>query len=486
MNEGFTISEVLAGTGGRLMLGEKKDSVTGVSIDSRTLEPGELFVAIRGERFDGHQFFYEALKEGAGGAIVAVSTHRMPDNPEEEAALRGKALIGVHDTTEALQNLARFHRRRWGGPIIGITGSNGKTTTKEMLAGILSRRFSVLASKGNLNNHIGVPLTLFGLKEAHDLGVLEMGISGPGELDLLGRITEPESGIITNIGPAHLKGLITVSEVAHAKSELLTSLKGGVAVLNKDDAYYKYLASRSPVPVIAFGRNPDSDLRLVIDREKETGLEIELVIKRSAFDDQKPPAWFRDPHSIRVSLPVIGEHQAMNAAAAAAAALSEGCSPEDIKAGLESFRPVGMRMEVLKWSGRSVLNDAYNANPASMEAALQALSHFGGSGKRVAVLGDMKEMGAMEEEWHRRVGAAVAGNRIGLLIAVGELAGGIAEGALAGGMAKEKIVACREPEEAAELLKQKTREGDAILIKGSRGARMERVLDALGLSREDA
>ncbi len=489
MSGGFTVKEVLEGAKGRLIYGEWDGTFSGVSIDSRTIQSGQLFFAIQGKRFDGHEFFYEALEKGAAGAVVNVANHRIPANAEEEALLRKKVLIGVSDTTEALQGLAAFHRHRWGGPIIGITGTNGKTTTKEFLCKIMSGRFNVLKNEGNLNNHIGVPLTLFNLNAEHEVAILEMGISGPGELVPLAKITEPETGIITNVGPAHLEGLKSVSEVAQAKSDLLPGLRGGVAVLNKDNPYFSYLSTRSAVPVVSFGRHPDSDLGLQDIKERVNGVDFDLVARPSLFPGKKQPDWFLKSDRVRISMPVIGVHNAMNAAAAAAAAIVSGCSMEEVKAGLESSRSVGKRTEVLDWDGRTILNDSYNANPASMEAALSTLKVLGGGGdskiQRVAVLGDMLDLGVSRDEWHRRLGQTVASSGATFLITLGELAGKIADGARDEGMPDQNIRVCSEPEEVAGILKQVTGKGDVVLVKGSRGIRMERIFDALGLEGEE-
>lgn len=493
----FTAAEILSATGGRLMRGDPSRAVSGVSIDSRTIRSGELFIAIKGERFDGHQFIYDALGGGANGVLVSVSAHRIPKTVEEEGLLREKILIGVTDTLAALQELSRFHRRRWTLPVVGISGSNGKTTTKEMVAAILGERFVTLKNEGNINNRIGVPLTLLRMRSSHQAAVLEMGISRPGELRRLCEIALPQVGLITNIGPAHLETFGTIEAVAAAKAELLEALSPteGLGILNRDDPFYSMLRSRTSGRVVTFGSNPESDVRVEDATEAGGPGAIRLHCRpgifglartreRSGRGDPaiKKPNRF-DRREVRIHLPVIGRHNAMNAAAAAAAALTLGCELEEVSRGLERFQPVAMRLELITWEGRTILNDAYNANPASMQAALETLSRFTAGGRRIAVLGDMLELGADAVEAHRRIGAAAVSYGTGFLISMGRYAAEVAEGARAAGMGGDRVAVCREPVEAAETLRRVAEPGDIVLIKGSRGMRMERILDHLSIKR---
>jgi len=399
----FTAAEILSATGGRLMRGDPSRVVSGISINSRTIQAGDLFIAIKGERFDGHQFIYEALERGASGVLVSVSSHRIPRTTEEETLLRDKILIGVTDTLAALQGLSRLHRLRWVLPVVAVTGSNGKTTTKEMAAEILAGRYVTLKNEGNLNNQIGVPLTLFRLTSAHQAAVLEAGISRPGELKRLCEIALPQVGVITNIGPAHLETLGTLDAVAAAKAELIEALSPseGVAVLNRDDPYYPLLRSRAPGRVVTFGTDPDADIHMDAIRESGSRVKMTLDCRSSVFGiapylDKSRRASRRAPATertrVEIDLPAIGRHNAMNAAAAAAAAWVLGCDLEDIRRGLENYRPIAMRLEWTEWEGRTILNDAYNANPASMLAALETLKNFQTQGRRIAVVGDMLEL----------------------------------------------------------------------------------------------
>ena len=497
----FTATEIVSATGGRLMRGDPAQTVPGLSIDSRTIRPGQLFLAIRGERFDGHQFVYDALGRGACGVVVNVSVHRIPKTAEEEALLRGKILIGVTDTLAALQELARFHRQRWSLPVIAVTGSNGKTTTKEMAAGILTERYVTLKNEGNLNNQIGVPLTLLRLTARHQAAVLEMGISRAGELRRLCEVAIPRVGLITNIGPTHLETLGSLDGVASAKAELLASLSPseGVAILNRDDPFYAALRSRAPGRVVTFGLGPDADVSAEGIQETDTLTRMGLSWDPSVLGIGRPAARSgrgsgrtgkegpgsvgSDRTRIAIHLPTIGLHNALNAAAACAAGLILGCEPEEIKRGLEVFRPVTMRSEIIGWDGRTLLYDVYNANPASVQAALEMLSRFSGQGRRIAVLGDMLELGAAATDAHRQIGRAVASSGIHALITLGNLGAVIAEEARAQGLDRNRVRVCQDPSEAAQTLKEMTESGDVILLKGSRGMRMERILDHLSIKR---
>lgn len=497
----FTAAEIVSATGGRSIRGEPSQTVPGISIDSRTLRTGDLFVAIRGERFDGHQFVYAALERGACGVLVNVSAHRIPNTPAEEALLRDKIVIGVTDTLTALQDLSRFHRQRWSLPVVAVTGSNGKTTTKEMTACILSERFVTLKNEGNLNNQIGVPLTLFRLTARHQAAVLEMGISGPGELRRLGDLALPSVGLITNIGPTHLETLGSVEGVASAKAELLDTLtpSDGVAILNQEDRFHTYLRSRASARVVTFGLSREADVSAEMIRETDSMTRMDLSwhrslpkvgrsAERSGHGSGHPGKETKGPlgsDRIRISidLSTVGRHNALNAAAAAAAGLVLGCEPEEIKRGLETFRPVAMRSDLIDWEDRTLVNDVYNANPASVQAALETLIRFPCHGRRFAVLGDMLELGPAADDAHRTIGRTVANLGIHGLVTIGKLAAVISEEARAQGMEGNRVRVCQEPAQAAQSLREMTEKGDVILLKGSRGMRMERILELLSIKR---
>jgi UDP-N-acetylmuramoyl-tripeptide--D-alanyl-D-alanine ligase len=433
--------------------------IKGVSIDSRTIKKGELFVAIKGARFDGHDFIPEVIKNGAWGALV--------DRSELEtkyARLGGlRNILPVDDTIFALQEMSQMHRKKFAIPVIGITGSNGKTTTKEMLASILKQRGSVLKNEGNLNNHIGVPLTLLKLDAHHTSAVVEIGMSALGEIDTLARLVSPDVGVITNIGPAHLEFLRTVDIVAQAKAELLDNLKtDGTAVLNADDRYFTTLKNKYGGRVLSFGIENKADVSAFGIRQGKSFTDMTIE-----SDDSK----------VGVRLSAVGKHNIYNALAAAAAATAVGIPWDAVKYGLEGFSPVAMRSELRQVRGRTVLADYYNANPGSVKAALETLISLKAGQKSVAVLGDMLELGDFAADAHREVGRTVAHLGVDVLITMGSLAIYINEGALEAGMQKDRVIAAGSHAEAAALLKERSKNGDAVLIKGSRGMKMEKILE---------
>jgi len=434
--------------------------IKGVSIDSRNIREGELFVAIKGERFDGHDFVSEAMTRGAWGAMVERSA--LENNYERLGVL--KNMLPVEDTLLALQEMSHLHRKKFSLPVVGITGSNGKTTTKEMLAGILKQKGPVLKNEGNLNNHIGVPLTLLKLDAAHKTAAIEMGMSGLGEIDLLARLTGPTVGVITNVGPAHLEFLETMDRIAQAKGELLENLQAdGIAVLNADDTYYATFKRRHRGRTLSFGIDQMSDVRATDIRQGKDFTDFTITSDDSRQD---------------VRLSVVGRHNIYNALAAATAAIAVGMPLEAVKYGLDGFAPVALRSEIKRVHGRIVFADCYNANPGSMDAALKTLvSLKAGSQQAVAVLGDMLELGAGTAEAHREVGRAAMRLGVDLLITMGTLAKHMGAGALDAGMPRDRVVEARSFTEAATLLKALTRDNDVVLVKGSRGMKMEKILE---------
>ncbi len=434
--------------------------IKGVSIDSRTIREGELFVAIKGDRFDGHDFVPEVIKRGAWGALVERTVL------EDKFSVLGglKNILPVEDTLTALQEMAYSHRRTFAVPVVGITGSNGKTTTKEMLAGILQQLGPVLKNEGNLNNHIGVPLTLLRLNAGHKAAVVEMGMSASGEIDTLARFIGPDVGVITNIGPAHLEFLKSMELVAQAKGELFNHLKSdGTAVLNADDRFFETLKKRFGGRVLSFGIEERADVRATDIRQEQNFTDFTI---RS------------DGSTVNVRLRAVGKHNVYNALAAAAAALAVGMSLDAVKYGLDAFLPAALRSELRQVQGRTVLVDCYNANPASMDAALATLGSLRSGGRAIAVLGDMLELGQVSVDAHRTIGATVARLGVDLVITLGPLAKHVGEGAIDAGMPKDRVLEAGSQIEAAVLLKKLSRPGDAVLIKGSRGMKMEKILEA--------
>lgn len=466
----FTVGEVAEITGARVGAGqEQRRSRVGirrVCTDSREVRPGDLFVALKGERFDGHQFVEAALQRGAVGAVVeersgiaSVVASPAPGRP---------VLLAVADTLLAYQQLAAHHRQRFRIPVVAVTGSNGKTTTKDMVANVLSERWTVLKTEGNLNNRIGVPQTLLRVRPQHQAAVVEMGVDHKGQTTRLTEIARPTIGLITNIGPDHLEFFGTVEASAQAKGELLDLLPpDGAAVLNADDAHFKYLASRSRCRVVSFGLSRSAEVRatdVVVDQRRGT-------VFRLTLPGGKRPG--------RVILRAHGAHNLSNALAAAAVGHCLALAGTTIAKGLARFRPAAMRSQVGRWGDIRIINDCYNANPSSMKAAIDLLMQLGAGGRTIVVLGDMLELGPESPALHREVGAYLAGRGVGYLIACGMLGRGIAEGARAAGMAADRVWETPDALAAAATLAPLARAGDVVLVKGSRGMRMERVIEAL-------
>ncbi|MBI1893785.1 MAG: UDP-N-acetylmuramoyl-tripeptide--D-alanyl-D-alanine ligase, partial [Candidatus Rokubacteria bacterium] len=381
----FTLEELAKGSGGRLVSGPAAGELTGVSIDSRTLRPGEAFVAIRGHRLDGHAFCADALEKGAGALVVA--------DPAAAPPTRAVPVILVDDSTLALQRLARFHRARFELPVVAITGSNGKTTTKELTAAVLSVRFRVLKSEGSLNNQWGVPLTLLRLAPEHEALVIEIGMSALGEIATLAALAQPTIGVLTNIGPVHLEFLGSLEAVQKAKGELVRAIgPEGTVVLNADDPLVLALAKEARGRVVTFGFEASAHVRARGVARGESALAFTLVIGVS---------------SAPVSLPLAGRHNVSNALAAAAVGSLFGLAPREIAEGLGRARPAAHRLTWIDAGGTLILDDCYNANPSSVAAALETLVEEPGV-RTIAVLGDMLELGAAAEAAHLEVGRLAA------------------------------------------------------------------------------
>jgi len=453
----LTINEIATATNGRI-IGHASGEVTAVSTDSRTVAPGELFVALRGDRFNGHDFIADVCAKGI--SVVIAEDQWLKGN----AVPDGIACVSVKNSLRALGDLAANWRRGFDIPVLGVTGSNGKTTVKEMLATILELTAPGLKTAGNLNNLIGLPQMLFKLRPEHRWAVLEMGMSEPGEIDRLAAIAAPRVGIVLNALPAHLQSMGTVEAVAAAKGELLHRISdGGLAVVNADDSRVASLSQNASARRISFG----------IDRGEVRAKEIESL----GLDGQR--FHLVTPYGeAMVQLKVCGRHNIYNALAAAAALL-EKVELATIVAGLEAFTPYKGRFEIERLGGISLVDDSYNANPASIKAALETLAQIAPAGHRIAVLGDMLELGEHEVDAHRGIGA-VAGRSIDRLYLMGELMKQHAlDGALLSGMPAEAVFCCTSHAEAAELLYQSIAEGDVILVKGSRGMTMEKVATEL-------
>lgn len=446
----FTVSDVLAATGGVLMT-EHKKSFSGVSSDTRTLKPGNLFIALSGERFDAHDFLLRASDGGAAGVIVSKQDIYIPDK---------LTVIVVADTLTALQDLARFHRRRFNIPVIGITGSNGKTTTKDLTASVLGSRFKVLKTEANYNNDIGLPLTLLNLTKNHRAAVVEMGMRGLGEIRRLASIALPTVAVVTNVGETHVELLGSVENIAAAKGELVEALGAdGLAVLNYDIPLVRAMQTKTTARSVFYGFDSGADIRA----ENVGGDSQELT-----FGCIWPQGKFN------VALPAVGRHNVYNAMAAIAVGLELGLDSKEICAGFKQFVPSAMRLHIEQIGDYTIINDAYNASPLSMSAAIETMDSVA-RGRKVAVLGDMLELGNLGVEAHRRIGRQLAKESIQVVITVGELAAHIASAALQDGV--DVTVACGNHDEAQEALRKLIRPGDTILIKGSRGMKMEKMLE---------
>lgn len=427
--------------------------ITGISTDSRNINPGELFVPLRGDRFDGHDYLIQAVRNGASACLS-----------EEVVAGMEVPVLLVKDSLRALGDIANAVRLQLRGPLIGVTGSAGKTTTKEMLAAILSRTGPGLKTAGNFNNLIGLPLTLFGLKDEHRWAVLEMGTSSLGEIERLTEIATPDFGIITNVGPAHLETLKGMDGVARAKGELFAGLKGGTALVNLDDPRIARLPIANGVRRVTFGLNSEADVRADEVRNGRSNLCFRLLLP-----DGK--------HLVKLQIP--GRHNVHNALAAAAAAWSLGIDGAEISRGLAEFVPIPGRMNIFPLPcGGELLDDSYNANPLSVAAALQTLESKGGKGRRVAVLGDMLELGEDEAKFHYEIGRKVASSA-DVLVTVGPLSRQMAAGAKDAGMKASAVVELEDCDAAIVAVASLQRPGDSILVKGSRGMRLDRLASAL-------
>jgi UDP-N-acetylmuramoyl-tripeptide--D-alanyl-D-alanine ligase len=430
-----------------------------VSTDSRTLSDGELFVAIKGPNFDGHDFVEQALDGGAAAALVSRDFNPPPGN--------GACLLRVEDTTRALGDLAAAWRKEHSALVIAVTGSNGKTTTKEMLASILAQRHRVLKNQGNFNNHIGLPLTLLQLTAEHTVAVLEMGMSAVGEIARLTEIAAPEVGLVTNVGPAHLEFFGSVEAIAAAKAELYQGLSpAATAVINQDDPLLAPWAKQLGCRILTFGFSPGADVR---GRDlASVGSRLELTLE--------PPSG--DPVHIGLGLP--GRHNAHNALAAAAGAWALGQGPEAIKAGLEAMRPLKGRLASQPApGGYTVVDDTYNANPISVAGGLEALKAMAGPQGMILILGDMLELGPEASRLHREAGllAAKAGCRA--VLSLGRFADEVAQGAQEGGIDPRLALGFEDLQELLRQARTLLQASDVVLVKGSRGSRMERVADAL-------
>ena len=447
-----SIDDIRTALGGRL-LGEPDAGtvqMTGVATNSKELKPGDLFFALVAKR-DGHEFVGDAFAAGAAAAVVSRPTDLPP----------GRCAVLVGDTLRALGNLALWYHRRMPAVIVGVTGSNGKTTTKELLACALSAAGPVVKSPSNFNNCIGVPHTIFQIEPGDLFAVVEMGTSAPGEIHRLAEIAEPAVGVITNIAPTHLEGLGNIKGVALEKSALIESLPaGGVAVLNADDFWSRNVADRTTARIVTYSIENAADVQAQAIVHSAGGIRFS-ALGREFF------------------IPVLGEHNLYNALAAVAVAHVLELDLELVAASLTAFKLPPMRMQRVMLGGVTIINDAYNANLESMRAALREFARLIVPGRKVLVCGDMLELGEQSEEMHRALGRRIATYRFDLLVAVGEQAQNLGRGAAAGGMPQDHIVYCATTDDAAQVVKGALRDGDTVLLKASRRMALESIIDHL-------
>ena len=440
----WSVTEILQRTHGALLWGEPQRQVYGVSTDSRTMHAGELFVALQGEHFDGHRFVAAALQHGAAAVLLSDLQYVAP----QSVAATTAAGIRVADTQQALQEFALAHRQQFPGTVIAITGSNGKTTVKEMTAAVVQQRYATYKARGNLNNHLGVPLALLQIEATHQVAVLEFGMNHLGEIRRLCEMALPHIGVITNIGLAHVGYVGSIARIQQAKGELIEALDAtSVAIVNADDPRALALGQQARGRLLTFGQGPQADIRGWVHADR--GLEGVLCTL-------------------------------MNALAAAAVGVALQVSAAAIVAGLQSYHGLYGRMAVKRGQdGVVLIDDTYNASPQSMRAALQCLAQTRVVGRRLAVLGDMLELGDEAPPLHAEVGMLVAQSGVHQLMTFGPLAQYIAQGAQQAGMAAACIHVTTQPEDVLTLLRSMMQPGDVILLKGSRGMAMERLVDAL-------
>lgn len=454
------IKEVVRAVGGVLRQGFEDIPVKGVSTDSRTARCGDIFFALKGPNFDAHDFLKDVASKGVLGAVV--------EKDGAKGLPKDFALIQVKDTVRALGDLAGYYRSKFSVPVVAVTGSAGKTTTKEMIASILSRSRKVLKTEGNKNNLIGLPQTLFGLDVSHRAAVVELGISEVWEMERLAGICSPDVAVITNIGRSHLQSLGSIEGVMEAKGPLFTKLKpGGVKAVNLDDDRVASLAKGSK-DIVTYSVKTKADVTL--KEYKAEGFDRLRAVY--GVTGKKAEAVFSTP----------GVSNLINGAAAIAAVIPLEASISEIEEGLANFSPVKGRMAVIKTGGITVLDDTYNANPESMASSLQTLKEA--AGRKVAVMGEMLELGEASRSEHRKIGKLAAELGIEMVFAIGARAADVVEGALEAGLGTRSIFGFETKKEAVAALKETLRDGDFVLVKGSRGVALEEVVEAISGPKE--
>jgi UDP-N-acetylmuramoyl-tripeptide--D-alanyl-D-alanine ligase len=458
----ISLNELLKVTTGKLWDDVKANQTIarGVSIDSRSIKKENLFVAIPGERFDGHQFVSEAAKKGA--SLVIISQEKTSQVDKEK--LEGIPAVLVEDARKALRDIALWHRNKFEVPTVAVTGTNGKTTTKDMIAQVLSSKFRVLKSIRSYNNLVGVPLTLFEINSDTEVLVLELGMSNPGEIGVLTRIAKANLGVITNIGPAHLESMESLEKIAQAKFELLDNMASPrTAVLNADDEFLAQKIKEAKEKTISFAINNKADIK---------ASEVTTTTNEGYIG-------FKVNGKLNMNLKLLGEHNVYNALAAFAVGTLMGVEEAKIKRSLERYEPSELRMELVRMGNVRAINDSYNANPVSMANALKTLRQMKSEGRRIAVLGDMLELGERTFEYHLDLGRSVAESKVDILLTVGKHSPAIGDGARRHGMSPERILSFDDNQKVSAHLLENLKAGDLVLIKGSRRMKLEEVVLSL-------
>lgn len=458
----FTLTEVLQALPEAKVLQHKGEKFENITTDTRKITPGALFVALKGERFNGEDFAAQAVEAGAAGVLVSSSYEGAVDLP-------ATIIQSVGDTQRAYQQLAGFWRQKFQIPVIAITGSNGKTTTKDMTASVLAAKFPVLKTQANFNNEVGLPYTLLQLNEMHRAAVVEIGMRGLNQISTLAPFAAPSIGIVTNVGETHIELLGSIENIAKAKAELVEAIPaGGTVILNNDNPYTAAMKDKAAegVRVITFGMEKDADIKAenLVSNEHSTSFDCRIG---------------RGGETCRLTIPMLGRHNVSNALAAVAAGYCLGLTAQEIARGLSELHMTGMRFECRKLGEYNIINDAYNASPMSMEASLATLHELtAAKGRRaIAVLGDMLELGHVAVAAHRKVGAQAVEAGVAAVVTLGEMGHEIAAGAREAGLGA--VFACDTHQQAAEQLRALLKPGDTVLFKGSRGMAMEKIIDLI-------
>ena len=464
---GITVKELLEATGGNLLLGQEDQHAGHISLDSRKMEGDDLFVPIVGERVDAHRFLCQAIASGAA-AVFTSEHHRWEDvkasvrqqcggNREQEKKALGAAWIEVPDTKKALQDLGSFCRKRLTLPLVGITGSVGKTTTREMIAEALSAGFKVYKTPGNSNSQVGVPITIAEIPQSAEIGVIELGMSEPGEMERIARVARVDCAVMTNIGVAHIEQLGSQEHILEEKLHIQDGMPAeGILFLNGDDPLLASVVPKEGRKRVLYGLGRDCDYRAE-DLHLEEGYPVFTAV--------------HGDRSVRVRLQVMGSHMVSNAMAALAVADTYGLSMEKAALALGQFKGYKGRQQIFQWGGVTVIDDSYNASPVSMKAGLEVLASVKGEGRRIAVLADMKELGLEAVRFHEEIGAYIGEHPLDMVLLLGELASCIGSGMDAARAVTPHIEMDRLAQ-VEEWLDEHIREGDCILFKGSNSMKL--------------